>query len=195
MTAVPAGGWARAPWAAAAATALALGVFFWPGSAEYLGFERSAILRGAWWRLGTGHWVHFGASHLVWNLAVLIPAGVWAERLSPLRLRLLLALAPWVIGGALLVLVPALEIYGGLSGVAAAVLAFLAFTQLAGQREDRWFWRAVLVLLAVKIGLELLAEGPLFARFASPDLHAVPLAHLAGVVCAALGCFVGRRRR
>lgn len=182
-------------WATLAAASLALVCFFLPGVGVNLLYERAAMLRGEWWRLGTGHWVHFSGSHLFWNLAVLVPAGIWAERLNPARLRLLLLVVPWVIGVALLVFDPALETYGGLSGLAAAVLAFLALTQLAAGKDSPWFWRAVLVFLALKICAEFLAERPLFARFYSPDIHAVPLAHLIGVAGAVGARFLGRKAR
>jgi rhomboid family GlyGly-CTERM serine protease len=186
-------GWTRWPWATAAAALLALALFFWPALGEKLWFERAAILRGEWWRIGTGHWIHYGPSHLLWNLAVLVPAGVWAERLSPLRLRLLLALAPWAIGGALLAFDPALAVYAGLSGLAAAVLLFLALTQLGLRHGDARFWRTVIVLLALKIGFELLADDPFLARFAASDVRPVPLAHIAGAACAGVAFFVHRR--
>lgn len=186
--------WVRAPWGTTIAVAAALSVYFLPEAAGALIFDRIAINRGEWWRLVTGHWVHFGPSHLLWNLAVLLPAGIWAERLAPSRLRGLLLLAPVVIGAALFWADPRLETYGGLSGLAAAVLAFLAVVQLRAKCPDPWFWRAVLGLLVLKIVAEFLAERPLFARFVSPDLHPVPLAHLAGVACAAALVWPGRRR-
>lgn len=186
-----------APWATLLVAALALGVAAWRGpfAETQLVYERAAVLQGEWWRLWTGHLVHFGASHLFWNLAVLVPAGAWAERLSPARTRGLLLFAPGLIGAALVVLDPTLVRYAGLSGLAAALLAWLAITQLAAGTADRWFWRSVLALLAAKIGLELLAERPAFARFSVPGVHAVPIAHVAGVACAVALYFRTRPRR
>lgn len=186
-----------------------------PALAPSLLYERAAILRGEYWRLWTGHLVHFGASHLVWNLVVFALAGIWAERLAPARTRLLLALAPGVIGLALLALDPSLATYGGLSGLAAAALAFLAFTQLAhnpsvpsatasttptvpaathASASDRWFWRAVLALILLKIAVEFAADQPLFARFAASGVRSVPLAHLSGFLVAST-VHRSRRRR
>ena len=54
-----------------------------PGTTAPLLYERAALLDGAWWRLWTGHWVHFSMSHLAWNVAVLLGAGAWLERLQP----------------------------------------------------------------------------------------------------------------
>jgi hypothetical protein len=113
----------------------------------------------------------------------------------------LLVVAPGLIGLALYGLEPALTTYGGLSGVATAMLVFLAYTQLArlaaapagpqknepsapSPTSDRWFWRAVLALILLKVGAEFALQQPFFARFAPAGIRAVPLAHLIGVLVA-----------
>lgn len=174
---------------------MALVVFVWPGAESGLVDNRAAVLRGELWRLWTGHWVHFGASHLWWNLAVFVPAGGWAECLAPGRARLLLALAPGAISVVLLAVEPALVRYGGLSGLATAMLALLALTQLASARTNRWLWRGVLALITMKIAIEFLARQPMFAHFTDPGIHAVPLAHLAGLACAMAAHFIRRPRQ
>jgi rhomboid family GlyGly-CTERM serine protease len=174
------------PWATGIIVAFALGGFFWPGAAADFGYDRPALLRGEWWRLATGHWVHPSLRDLLWNLAVLIPASLWAEQLAPRRLRLLLLLAPWGIGAALFLLDPQLEHYAGLSALVVAVLGFLALTQLRTKTSDPWFWRAVLALLILKIVVEFLAGQPFFAGSLLARLHPVPLADLAGLLCATI---------
>jgi rhomboid family GlyGly-CTERM serine protease len=155
-----------------------------------LEYDRERVLAGGWWRLWTAHLVHFGASHVGWNLAVFVPAAAWAERLAPGRVRLFLVIAPGGIGLALLVLEPTLTRYAGLSGVAAGVLALLAFLKLRTSDADPWFWRGALVLLAGKIAAETWLGRALFAHFTTTGTEAVPLAHLAGVACAAVAGFV-----
>ncbi len=197
------------PWASIVVVVLVLVLAAMPALAPVLLYDRLALVRGELWRLWTGHFVHFGASHLLWNVVVFAIASIWVERLAPRRARLLLLVAPMAIGIALYGLDPALGFYGGLSGLTAAMLAFLAFTQLAGgatdaksaasvsdprpsagesgptpAAADRWFWRAVLVLILVKIAAEFAVGMPLFARFASEGIQPVPLAHLAGVLAA-----------
>jgi rhomboid family GlyGly-CTERM serine protease len=186
--------WAsRQPWATVLAAVVALVVTLVPASATGLGYERARIFAGDAWRLWTGHWVHFGAAHLLWNLAVLLPAGVWAERVAPQRARLLLALSPGFIGVALWAGAPGLASYGGLSGVASGVLALLALDRLAAGRDGRWFWWSVLALLGAKIVAETLADRALFARFAVAGVRPVPLAHVAGLAAAGLLHFSRRR--
>lgn len=181
------------PWATLVIAAAALALRFWPGAEAALGYERAQIHAAQYWRLWTAHLVHFSWSHLLINLLVFVPAGIWAERLVPDRLRLLLLLGPIMIGAALYGFDPALARYTGLSGVAAGVIVFLALVQLRRGTADRWFWRAVLLLVAAKIGFEFALEQPAFARFSQPGVHSVPLAHISGVIAAGL-ILIGRRR-
>lgn len=155
-------------------------------------YDRTAILRGEWWRLWTGHWVHFSASHLAWNLVVLLGAGAWLERLNPGRLiRYTFVGAPLISLG-LLVLGPAMQVYGGLSGLATGVIVLLAFTQLAAHRPDRSRWIAVLALVVLKIAYDAGHAAPLLSRFDSPALQPSALAHILGAALA-LPVFLSRQ--
>ena len=183
----------RFPWGTALAAGLALLVFTSRSLEARMVFERTRILQGEAWRLWTGNWVHFSPSHLLWNLAVLIPAGAWAEQLAPDRTRRFFLFAPFIIGGTLLLVDPSLARYGGLSGLAAGLLVLLALEQISHGSPDRWFWWAVLALLGLKVAVEFSAGRTLLARFSDPALHPAPLAHVAGIFAAMLGRF--RRRR
>ena len=183
------------PWVTLLVAGLAILVFFIPGASSSLVYDRALILGGGWWRLWTGHWVHFSGSHLGWNLAVLVPAGIWAERLAPVRTRWLLVVAPGLIGCALVAFVPELDRYGGLSGLAAGVLAWLALIRRDAPGADRWFWNVVLTLLAFKIVAELGTGRPLLANLGQDTTRPVPAAHLAGIGCAVAARFIPRRRQ
>ena len=183
------------PGATIAAVVAALVLFLWPAAAGALVYDRAAILEGQWWRILTAHWVHFTPTHLFWNLAVLIPAGIWAERIQPARTRCLYVVAPLIIGGVLFLTEPMLQRYAGLSGVATAVLTLLAVAQLRMAESDRWFWRTVLVLIALKIGAEAMLASRMFGHVGDPAARAVALAHLAGVATAVAATSARRRRR
>jgi rhomboid family GlyGly-CTERM serine protease len=192
---VPVRGWATAPWATGLAALLAVVVQLHPSWMPALIYERTAVQQGEWWRLWTGNFVHLNASHLGWNLLVLVPAGTWVERLAPWRTRILLLAGPAFIGAMLLAADTTLLRYAGLSGVVAGVLALLAFTRLAAGREDRLFWIGVLLLLAGKIAIEAFATRPLFGRWEHSTAYTVPLAHFMGVGAALLVHFTRRRSR
>jgi rhomboid family GlyGly-CTERM serine protease len=181
------------PWATLATAALAITCFTSPTFAGLLAYDRLHIMGGEAWRILTGNWVHFSGRELGWNLAVLLPAGVWAERLQPLRARILYVVAPLLVGGLLYGAFPEVARFAGLSGVAAAVVAFLALTQLRVSDTDRWFWRLVLGLLALKIGAEAVVASRWVTPVPDPAARAVPLIHLAGVTAASLVRTLRRR--
>lgn len=157
---------------------------FAPGSASGLLYDRTAILNGEWWRLWTGHWVHFSPSHLGWNLVVLLGAGTWLESLRPgALLRYTLAAAP-LISGALLVAEPAMQTYGGLSALAVGGVAVLACVQCDRPQADRIPWCGLLLLLGAKIAYDATHVLPLFSRFAGESVRASAWAHAAGAASA-----------
>jgi rhomboid family GlyGly-CTERM serine protease len=160
--------------------------FVWPRLAGALIYERADILAGQAWRLWTGHLVHYTGSHLVWDLAVFLAAGLWLEWIRPRLTRWFYLLTPPAISAALWWGDPTLERYAGLSGLATGVLVLLALVQ---RRRDAgappWFWPAVLLLVAVKVVAEATTQVPLFARM-DAGVRVVPLAHLGGIVCALL---------
>ncbi len=147
-------------------------------------YDRDAILQGEWWRLWTGHWVHFSTSHLGWNLVVLLAAGTWLERLRPgLLARYVFVGAP-AAGLGLLAFAPGMEIYGGLSGLATGVVVLLALVQLGIKRTERIWWLAVLALTTGKVAVEACSLAPLFSRFGSTGVHVSTLAHGLGALLA-----------
>jgi len=172
----------------------ALLVWLVPTTHAALLYERAAILNGKWWRLWTGHWVHFSTSHLMWNLAVLLGAGVWLERLQPgWLLRLALVVAP-VLSLALLAGEPAMQTYGGLSGLATSAVVLLALVQLQWRGTDRVWWWAILLLVATKTGADAVRGDSLFVGFGTHAIRSSVLAHAAGAV-AAVALFLARATR
>lgn len=151
-----------------------------PATHGALLYDRDAIRHGELWRLWTGHWVHFSASHLTWNLLVLLVTGAGLEKLQPgWLLRYTLIAAP-LISLSFLVLAPGMEAYGGFSGLAIGAVTLLAITQLALATGERTRWLAVLLLVAVKIVLEAGQDQALFSQFPTAAIHSSALAHAAG---------------
>jgi rhomboid family GlyGly-CTERM serine protease len=182
-----------APWVTAAVALAAVAIRFLPNVSQDLILDRRGILSGQLWRLWTGHLVHFGPSHLFWNLAVFAVAGAWVEGMAPRRTRLFFLLGPPFISLVLISLEPDLLQYGGLSGLAAGALALLSWVNLESGDSNRFFWRCLLLLVGAKIIIEILLSAPVFARFPDQTIRDVPLAHIAGVAAAAFA--LGRRPR
>ena len=61
---------------------MAVTVHLVPGSAQWLQYDRQAVLAGAWWRCLTGHLVHWNTEHLVWDLLMFVVLGYLIERQS-----------------------------------------------------------------------------------------------------------------
>lgn len=185
------------PWATALVGVVALLVALVDrGGGAGLLFDRERILGGEAWRLWTAHLAHFGLSHLGWNLLVLLPFGGWAERIAPWRTRLFYALAPALIGGALLVLDPSLHRYAGLSGLATGVVVLLALAQFSGgPGRDRWIGWALLGTVGAKIAWEAATGQAPFAHLPAAEVRPVPLAHLAGALAAVAVHFGWREAR
>ena len=151
-----------------------------PATHAMLLYDRDAVLRGELWRLWTGHWVHFSTSHLAWNLIVLVIAGIWLEQQRPGRLLSYTLLAAPCISAGFLLFAPAMEQYGGLSGLATGVVTLLALSRLDRSRPDRAWWLSVLGLVVVKIVFDATQTSPVFSNFASPLIRPSALAHAGG---------------
>jgi rhomboid family GlyGly-CTERM serine protease len=183
------------PWATVLVAVAALLTFGSPKLGDLFIYQRSLIFAGQVWRTWTGHIVHFGPSHLGWDLAVFLPAGCWLETLRPRCARWLYLLGPVFISVCLLAFDPTLERYAGLSGLAMGTLVLLAMVQLQNKKESPWLWLGVWLLVLAKLAIELRAGAPLLVTdFA--NIRNVPLAHFGGVGCGLL-CWLclGRPKR
>ena len=166
--------------------------FVTPWTGDALALDRAATRHGEWWRLWTGHWVHFSASHLCWNLLVVAAAGSWLESLRPGRPWRFAVVAAPLISGALLALEPAMQIYGGLSGLATGLVVLLALEQLSRDDAGTSWWRGLLLLVAGKIAFEAGHDTALFSRFADHALRPSAWAHAVGAATGA-AFFLSRR--
>ncbi|MBX3737415.1 MAG: rhombosortase [Candidatus Didemnitutus sp.] len=147
-------------------------------------YDRAAISAGQWWRVATGHWVHFSASHAAWNLLVLLVAGAWLERTRPGVLLRYTVLAAPAIGLGLFALAPTMAIYGGLSGLAVGIVLLLALTQLATAPAARAWWLAALTLVVAKLVWESQGGAALFSDFGSTAIRPSVAAHVLGAAAA-----------
>ncbi len=150
----------------------------------------AAALHGEWWRLWTGHFVHYDIAHLITNaIAAVVPLAL-VER--PARRRLLLTIP--IIAPALslgLLAFARFDEYRGASGLALALWVGAALTLARSGEPAFWDTRgasvvraaardrrtgyALLVLVAAKLAMEAKGTGHVWHGVA-----ALPLAHLAG---------------
>lgn len=155
------------------------------GLSAALAFERAALLDGQWWRLWSGHLVHFGPQHALSDAAVVFACGAFLERRTGARrLVLHLLLAAPLISIVLLLAAPAMSEYRGASSMATMLAGGCAIVLHARPR-----WRPAVLAGAAAFGLWTLAQ----ALGAGASLAGLPegigvawQAHLAGAACALL---------
>jgi rhomboid family GlyGly-CTERM serine protease len=138
------------------------------------------------WRAFSAAFVHWSALHLSLNLigTLVVAAWGWAARV-PAAAALAWA-AAWPLTHLALLLEPALQSYGGLSGVlhaGAAVVAVWLLRRARGPR--RWIGAAVLLGLVVKVVAEAPWQAPVQA-VAGLDFPVAAAAHAGGLLAGAL---------
>lgn len=174
---------------------VAAGLHFLPGAADWLVLDRGAIASGELWRLLTGHLVHWTTGHLFWDVTAFVALGAPCEMRGSRRYAGALLATSLLLSGVVLVMLPSLELYAGLSGLDSVLFAWLALDVMRetarGRRVLAWLLGAA---CSVSFSLKMLHEAstgtPLFANDLAPDVIPVPVVHMAGaalgLLCAAL---------
>ena len=170
------------PWTAAALTATTV-VLGLPTLSERFAYDRGAVAAGEVWRFLTGHFTHWTAEHLGWDLLVFVVLAVLWERSGARR-----SLAVCVFGAALLIstavwtATPEMTLYRGLSGVDCALVTATAVHLLRGSlRRGQWGLATAFAVVLAGYFLKILYELSGGTVFVAADAFvAVPLAHLVG---------------
>jgi rhomboid family GlyGly-CTERM serine protease len=156
-----------------------------PRALARLEFDRCAIAAGEWWRLLTGHLVHYGWPHLAADMGVFVALSWIARRRSSgiLPVALLSAL---IIGAAVYLWEDGIIVWRGMSGVDAALFGWVLVIMAA---QDRG-WRAAvyggLLLLAIgRFAFETVTGRGLLPTSLPEGVAVVGLAHVVGL---AVGC-------
>ena len=172
------------PFLTIATALLAVAVYAWPEAREFCVLDRRAFFHGEWWRAFTAHVVHFSPSHLWWDATVFVSAGAFVEWRSRRIFASLFIAASMAVTGAVLVFTPEFQFYGGLSGVATAMLFFAALQCVAGKGTIRVCAIFVISAILAKLVFEGLNPQPWLARFESASIRSAPVSHAAGIVAA-----------
>lgn len=161
-------------------------------------YDRAGIAGGEFWRIWTGHLVHFGWAHLFVDAGLLLIVGWIAENQHPRFTRIGIVVMPAFISGCMFWLEPEMTRYGGLSAFNLGVLLYIA---AQGWRRDwsDWFWPAVIAIYVGEIIFEYYrgGQGGGAIRFDDPHVRVATGAHLAAaayVVGALLAARIGRRQ-
>lgn len=166
-----------------ALASICFGLVFLPeGLGELMAYNRDAILAGEWWRLWSGHFVHFTVMHAWTNCALLLLLAVALGRIGSWTLVLgLLIIGPVAISLALMILVPEMVAYRGASALAALFLAACAghaFEKARGMSVV--FLGMLLIAWLAKLFLEV-TDGTNFSDLPT-GVHVAWQAHIAGIL-------------
>ena len=184
-------------WVAVAALHALAALATWPLTRDDLDWQ-PALAALQPWRALSGAWVHWSLSHLLANLAG-CAALAWLGWRAGLRGAQVLAwLCAWPLTQLLLLGWPALQHYGGLSGLLHAGVAITAIELLSRHGRERLVGTLLGAGLLAKLTLEA-PLGPALRQVDGWDIAIAPAAHLSGVlagaICAlALRAWASRRR-
>jgi rhomboid family GlyGly-CTERM serine protease len=185
----------RIPWMFLTAAAAALVIQLNPVWRTTLLYDRTALAGGGFWRIWTGHLVHFGWPHFLADTGLWLILGWMLEARHPVFSRVALVGMPAFISAVLYWLDPEMARYGGLSAVNLGLLLFLALQGWQRNWAD-WFWPAVLVIYVGEVIFEIIqgGRGGGMIRFDDPAIHVATSAHLASAGYALLAWLVARSR-
>jgi len=174
-------------WYFLAVAAFALLAQVVPGWREALIYERGAIASGQWWRVWTGHVVHFGWPHFVADSGLLLIIGWTIAKEFPRSAWVGLLVMPAFISAAIYWFDPEMQRYAGLSALNLGLLLLLAARGWTGDLRD-WFWPVIVVIYVVELSYEIWkgGQGGGFITFDDPDVKVATSAHLAAVAYAGI---------
>lgn len=194
--------WGSVPWVTIVIAVACLSLWPMSGISSALEYQRDAIQGGAWWRIFTGHLVHFSGDHLFWSIAVFGVIGAMLERESRPRYLAVLLGSAAATSLAVLGLETDLQVYRGLSGIDSALFVALAAWRLTApgvanrERSAGSGERALIILKLVgfvgKTAFETFAGKPVFVGGEAIGFDPVPLAHLVGAIVGGLLALVRR---
>ena len=187
----------KLPWTFIAVALVALLFQCHAGWRSSLLYDRAAIIQGEWWRVWTGHLVHFGWPHFTADTGLFLILGYMLVGQPVRRFLVILFLLPAVISAAVYFFAPTMSRYGGLSAVDLALLLFVAGQGWQHNWKD-WFWPAVLCIYVGEIIFESTlshGQGGGMIRFDDPQIHVATSAHIAAAGCAVLMLAAGLGKR
>lgn len=126
---------------------------------SYLAYNRDAIVKGEYWRLITGHFIHLNNMHLLLNMLGVGLVLMLFDHLLAIWQWIVVLLASALIISLLIYLnLPQVQAYVGLSGVIHA-LYVLGTVQLLNQPKERNFAIILLFMVTLKLLTENVGQG------------------------------------
>jgi rhomboid family GlyGly-CTERM serine protease len=182
------------PWLYLAATALSLIIQLNPAWRDALLYERHAIEHDEWWRIWSGHFVHFGWPHFLADAGLLFILGWLLEARHARFGHIALFAMPLFISAIIYFFDPEMIRYGGLSALNLGLLIYYALQGWQRNWSD-WFWPAVLAIYVGEVIYEIMkgGRGGGMIAFDDPAIKVATSAHLASAAYALIAWLMIRR--
>ena len=155
------------------------------GLADMTQLSRSGLALGEYYRVFTCHLAHFTTNHCCWDVAMFAVLGAVCEILNRRRFLVTIGLAAALIALGVLLLMPGLQTYRGLSGLDSALFGMLIgyFASKKGETANgvqlaAW---ALAILFVAKVAIEIVTGTTIFVEH-NASFTPAPLAHLIGVI-------------
>ena len=157
--------------------------FVIPGADELLQLDFNRAAEGEWWRIITGHWTHFGASHLFWDLLMFVILAIACEVNAGKWFGPAIGLMAVLCSTAVALTCEQITVYRGLSGLDTGLFTWFVAGQLGRSLVSKeWsggaVYAAMLVALLGKLGFETSTGDTLFV--ADGAFQPLVQVHIAG---------------
>ena len=154
---------------------------------RYLAYNRDAIVKGEYWRLITGHFIHLNNMHLLLNMLGVGMVLMLFDHLLAIWQWIVVLLASALIISLLIYLnLPQVQAYVGLSGVI-HTLYVLGTLQLLNQPKERNFAIILMLMVTLKLLTENVGQGISFTA----DMIGGRVLYQAHLYGALAGLFLG----
>ena len=184
----------KLPWLFIAGGLATLIIQFNPSWRDGLIYDRSALPSGQFWRIWTGHLVHFGWPHFLADAGLFMIMGGLLEARHARFSHWALLLMPAFISAIIYYFDPNMGRYGGLSAVNLGLLLYWAAQGWQRQWSD-WFWPGVLVIYVGEIIFEIIqgGRGGGMIQFDDPSIKVATNAHVASAAYALVAWAIAAR--
>ncbi len=151
---------------------------------EWMQFDRQAVFDGEIWRLATGNLVHWSREHFLLDVGAFALVGILYEPRLGRAYAWMICSAGLAVGLGVLLFLPDMATYRGLSGVDSGQFAAAVVVECRSAigNPRRWIWLApVGVIFIAKIASEAISGQMFFGTESLGDIGLpTPLAHVAG---------------
>jgi GlpG protein len=155
-----------------------------PEVSSVLIYDRPTILKGEVWRLFSSPLVHFTRIHLFYNLLGFAIAGWIIEYKKYQYFGLLCLLMAFFISLSLMIMMPNIIYYGGLSGLVYGSICYIALWGLHESQPLRSISLVIIIIIPTKIILEIYLNGFILPYSKQQIFTPIPLSHIVGCLVA-----------